>query len=83
MDSPEPIAWIGPIALRDLEKGKDPVVSCTFSEDSPIPMYLENPQIPDGDWLWSKLMDWCKRRGVSPANYSDLFNIVSEAREAK
>lgn len=36
--------------------------------------------IPEGDWLWIKLMDWCKKRGVSPASYNDLFAIVGEAR---
>lgn len=38
---------------------------------------------PDGNWLWSKLMDWCKKRGVAPANFDDLFAIVGEARAAQ
>ena len=39
--------------------------------------------IPDGDWLWCKLMDWCKKRGTSPASHNDLFAIVGEARAAR
>jgi len=35
---------------------------------------------PDGDWLWTKLMEWCKGRRVHPADYNDLFSIVSDAR---
>ncbi len=42
----------------------------------------ESPAVPDGDWLWRKLMEWCKRRGVAPADYNDLFAIVNEARAA-
>jgi len=33
-----------------------------------------------GDWLWAQLMDWCKKRGVAPANYDDLFDIVRGIR---
>jgi hypothetical protein len=33
------------------------------------------------EWLWSKLMDWCRIRGVSPSRYDDLFAIVGEARQ--
>jgi hypothetical protein len=33
------------------------------------------------EWLWCQFMDWCKRRGSSPANYNDLFQIVDEARK--
>jgi hypothetical protein len=40
------------------------------------------PTIPDGNWLWCELMDWCKKRGVAPAQYDDLFQIVSRARLA-
>lgn len=36
---------------------------------------------PAGDWLWLQLMDFCQRRGVHPADYNDLFAIVSRARE--
>jgi len=35
---------------------------------------------PDGNWLWCKLMDFCKRRGYAPADFDDLFAIVGEAR---
>ncbi len=38
---------------------------------------------PDGDWLWGKLMDWCREHGAHPANYNDLFAIVDEARKAR
>jgi len=44
--------------------------------DSPSPT-------PCGGWLWCKLMDWCRKRGVHPGDYNDLFAIVSEARTAK
>lgn len=36
-----------------------------------------------GDWLWGKLMDWCKKRGVPPAEYDDLFKIVEDFRAAQ
>ena len=38
---------------------------------------------PAGDWLWVKLMDFCKKRGFAPANFSDLFEIVDAARAAR
>lgn len=38
---------------------------------------------PAGDWLWVKLMDFCKKRGYAPAEYNDLFAIVKEARAAQ
>ena len=34
-----------------------------------------------GSWLWCKLMDWCKKRRVPPAEYSDLFAIAGEAHK--
>lgn len=47
------------------------------------PSSADAPQseAPDGTWLWCKLMDWCKSRGVSPANYDDLFSIAGEAHK--
>jgi hypothetical protein len=39
--------------------------------------------VPDGDWLWIKLMDFCKARGFAPANFNDLFDIVKEARNLR
>ncbi|HHA2975898.1 TPA: hypothetical protein ACOFD8_003278 [Stenotrophomonas maltophilia] len=33
----------------------------------------------DGTWLWSKLMDWCKKMGASPASHNELFAIAKEA----
>ena len=38
---------------------------------------------PAGDWLWVKLMDFCKKRGFAPANFNDLFEIVDAARAAR
>lgn len=35
------------------------------------------------DWLWIKFMDWCKKRGVAPANYNDLFYIIKELRSMR
>jgi hypothetical protein len=35
------------------------------------------------DWLWRKLMDWCKKRGYAPADYNDLFAIVEDLRSGK
>lgn len=32
------------------------------------------------EWIWTWLMDWCKRNGTSPANYDSLFKMVSDAR---
>lgn len=34
----------------------------------------------EGTWLWSKLMDWCKRMGVAPSNHDELFAIAKEAQ---
>lgn len=47
------------------------------------PSSADAPQCeaPDGTWLWCKLMDWCKSRGESPANYDDLFAIAGEAHK--
>lgn len=33
------------------------------------------------EWLWSQLMDWCKKRGSHPSEHNALFAIVSEARK--
>jgi hypothetical protein len=47
--------------------------------------YLHPAPMPakgdDGDWLWIKFMEFCKKRGVSSGAYGDLFNIVSEFRK--
>jgi hypothetical protein len=32
-----------------------------------------------GDWLWRELMDYCKERGVAPANNNRLFDLVKRA----
>jgi hypothetical protein len=33
-----------------------------------------------GDWVWSWLMDWCKRNGIAPATQDSLFAMVKDAR---
>jgi hypothetical protein len=38
------------------------------------------PIQPVGDWVWSWLMDWCKRQGVSPATQDSLFKMVKDSR---
>lgn len=38
---------------------------------------------PEGDWLWQKLMEICRRRGAFPASYNDLFEIVGQARASQ
>jgi hypothetical protein len=37
-------------------------------------------QEPVGDWVWSWLMDWCKRNGIAPATQDGLFAMVKDAR---
>jgi hypothetical protein len=37
-------------------------------------------QEPVGDWVWSWLMDWCKRNGIAPATQDSLFAMVKDAR---
>lgn len=48
--------------------------------------YLEKPRTAapvgcnvEGTWLWSKLMDWCRRQRIAPATQGGLFAIASEA----
>lgn len=36
---------------------------------------------PTGDWLWLQLIAWCRKRGYAPAHMSDLFEIVTRARQ--
>jgi hypothetical protein len=38
------------------------------------------PKALTPEWLWCEFMDYCKRRGVAPANMNDLFEIVKRAR---
>ena len=33
-----------------------------------------------GNWVWSWLMDWCKRNGIAPATRDSLFAMVKDAR---
>lgn len=49
----------------------------TFKFTSPQPAQRK-PLTPE--WIWTWLMDWCKRNGTSPANYDSLFRMVSDAR---
>ena len=37
-------------------------------------------QEPVGNWIWSWLMDWCKRNGIAPATQDSLFAMVKDAR---
>jgi hypothetical protein len=37
-------------------------------------------QEPVGNWVWSWLMDWCKRNGIAPATQDSLFAMVKDAR---
>lgn len=61
----------------------EPVIAAAPTEAKPAQDAVDAEQtIPGGDWLWCKLMDWCKKRGTSPASYNDLFAIVGEARAA-
>ena len=38
------------------------------------------PGEPVGNWLWRELMDYCRDRGIAPANNDRLFEIVKRAR---
>lgn len=75
----EPVGWY---AGRDCEYSYNLI---ELHDDLPIgtDLYAEPKpaQIPDGNWLWSQLMDWCKNRKAHPADYNDLFAIVTRARE--
>ena len=33
-----------------------------------------------GTWLWSKLADYCRRKGLNPHHENDLFNLAGELR---
>ena len=45
---------------------------------STSPPAQRKPLTPE--WIWTWLMDWCKRNGSSPANYNSLFKMVADAR---
>jgi hypothetical protein len=47
----------------------------------PMAQTADSGRVPEGTWLWCKLMDWCKARRVPPAEYSDLFAIAGEAHK--
>lgn len=34
-----------------------------------------------GTWLWFELMEYCRERGISPADNNRLFEIVKRGRE--
>lgn len=60
--------------LRELKRKKRAFADAIHALRAP------HGQAPDGDWLWVKLMGFCKKRGYAPAEYNDLFEIVKEAR---
>jgi hypothetical protein len=37
-------------------------------------------QEPVGDWVWSWIMDWCKRNGIAPSTQDNLFEMVKDSR---
>jgi hypothetical protein len=43
---------------------------------------VQQARVPDGTWLWCELMDWCRKRGYPPAEYSDLLQIAGRAHKA-
>ena len=51
--------------------------------DSALAELTQATAAPAGDWLWVKLMDFCKKRGFAPADFNDLFEIVDAARAAR
>jgi hypothetical protein len=55
-----------------LDKGMPPN-TMKFVQPAPV-------QEPVGNWIWSWLMDWCKRNGIAPATKDSLFAMVSDAR---
>ena len=74
----EPVAWMN---VRNGFICKKPT-----NADYQQPLYLAagaQPATPSTqitpNWIWSWLMDWCKRRGVPPSNYDSLFQMASDA----
>ena len=49
------------------------ITACEKALASPV-------QEPVGNWVWSWLMDWCKRNGIAPATQDSLFAMVKDAR---
>ena len=43
-------------------------------------VYAPKRQPLTPEWIWTWLMDWCKRNGSSPASYNSLFKMVADAR---
>jgi hypothetical protein len=43
---------------------------------------LDATEVPNGSWLWGKLMDWCKLHGIAPSTQNALFAICGEAHQA-
>ena len=78
-------AWIG-VETRGAHNWVDTTVGrLGFAVRSVVGDMLRasHGQAPAGDWLWVKLMDFCKKRGFAPANFNDLFEIVDAARAAR
>lgn len=70
----------------NLRKGSEAVFTAYTAQHDPldVPLYTAPPPaagVPDGTWIWGKLMDWCKARGYAPAAMSDLFAIAGEAHK--
>ena len=42
---------------------------------------LDASDVPNGSWLWGKLMDWCKLHGIAPSTQNALFAICGEAHQ--
>lgn len=51
-----------------------------LTDDAQRAVHEKTPKPDVGGWLWRHLMDWCRKRGVHPSNYNDLFDIVRAAR---
>jgi hypothetical protein len=64
--------------------GWDPIYVWEVEEranSAPTPPAQPAPvQEPVGNWIWSWLMDWCKRNGIAPATQDSLFAMVKDAR---
>jgi hypothetical protein len=77
---PEPVAWVPALYPGHYITLTKPPESWGM-----VPLYTTPPAQPAriqpvGDWVWSWLMDWCKRQGVSPATQDSLFEMVKDSR---
>lgn len=51
------------------------------TEAEALAQWNRRSDAPNGSWLWCKLMDFCQKRRFPPAEFNDLFAIVTEAHE--